>query len=282
LLLNIALTDYKNGTCYKHAFIFYKIRHDTLHSTINRMGIDNIQKKEKVKWQFVVLFYVIAFTISGLFNSGFLTTYYKSLTEGYFISDYPYLPACIGTLSATIFVLFIDRSHKRTITFFGNFKLKNLVISVTPLIAFTITGIDNNYGQNSHIFAFCFTLINLIYAVFEEIGWRGYLQDALRPLKQWYRFLIIGLIWWAWHFRFHTTFELTIFPLICIGGSFLIGQFTEKTKSYLTAGGLHCLIILLSNSGELTREKMIAGGLAILIWLGIGKFWNTETVIQKE
>jgi uncharacterized protein len=246
------------------------------------MGIDDIQNKEKVNWQFVVLFYVIAFTISGLFNSGFLTTYYQSLTKGYFISDYPYLPACIGTLVATIFVLFIDKSHKRTITFLGNFKLKNLVISFTPLITFTIVGIDNTNGQNSHIFAFYFVLINLIYAAFEEIGWRGYLQDALRPLKQGYSFLIIGLLWWAWHFRYNTAFELTIFPLICIGGSFLIGQFTAKTKSYLTAGGLHCLIILLSNSGELTKEKMIASGLAILVWLGIGKFWNNETVKQKE
>lgn len=198
------------------------------------------------------------------------------ITKGYFISEYPYLPACLGTLAATIFVLFIDKSYKKTITFLGNFKLKNIIIAFTPVITFTIMGIDNTYGRNSHVFALYFALINLLYAVFEEIGWRGYLQDALRPLKQGYSFLIIGLLWWAWHFRYNTVFELIIFPLICIGGSFLIGLFTEKTKSYLTAGGLHCLIILLSDSGELTKEKMIASGLAILIWFGIGKFWNTK------
>jgi uncharacterized protein len=249
---------------------------------VNRMNVDIVKNREKVKWLFVVLFYLVAFTISGLFNSGLLTTYYHSFTKGYIISDYPYLPACLGTLFATILVLIIDKSHKKTITFLGNFKLKNLVISFTPLITFTIVGIDNKYGQNTHVFAFYFALINLIYAVFEEIGWRGYLQDALRPLKQGYRFLLIGLIWWAWHFRYNTAFDLTLFPVICIGGSFLIGQFTEKTKSFLTAGGLHCLVILLSNSGELTKEKMIAGGLAILIWLGIGRFWNTETIKLKE
>jgi uncharacterized protein len=233
-------------------------------------------KKEKVRWLFVFLFYTVAFAISGLFNSGFLTTYYQSFTKGSFISDLTYLPACIGTLAAAIFVLLIDKTHKKTITLLGNIKLKNLIISLTPLFAFTLIGIDNNYDQNPHIFAFYFAFINLIYAVFEEIGWRGYLQDALRPLRQWYIYVIIGVLWWAWHFRFNTTFELTLFPLICIAGSFLIGNFTEKTKSYLTAGGLHCLIILLSNSGELTYEKMIAGGLVILIWIGIGKFWNTE------
>ena len=241
------------------------------------MTKDYILKDDKIKWHFVVIFYLVAFTLSGLFNSGFLTPYYQSLTKGYFISDLTYLPACLGTLIAAVLVLIIDKSHKRTIHFLGNYHFKNITIAFMPVVTFSIVGLENNYGHNPNLFAFSFASINLAYAVLEEIGWRGYLQDALRPIKAKYSYLIIGILWWAWHFRYNTTFDFTVFPLICVGGSYLIGQFTEKTKSYLTAGGLHCLIILLTNSGDMTKSKMIAGGLTILIWVGIANWWKPET-----
>jgi uncharacterized protein len=241
------------------------------------MTNDLLIQNDKIKWRFVAIFYLVAFTLSGLFNSGFLTSYYQTLTKGYFISDLTYLPACLGTLIGSVLVLIIDKSHKRTIFFLGNYHLKNVTIAIVPVAAFSITGLENNYGQNPNLFALSFASLNLIYAVSEEVGWRGYLQDALRPVKEKFRYIIIGILWWFWHFRYHTTFDFTVFPLICIGGSFLIGKLTEKTKSYLAAGGLHCLIILLTNSGDMTHSKMIAGGFTILIWLGIAIWWNPET-----
>ncbi|MCK9423085.1 MAG: CPBP family intramembrane metalloprotease [Bacteroidales bacterium] len=236
----------------------------------------------KIRWQFVVIFYIIAFSLSAPFNSGLLNPWYRALTKSWLISDMSYLPACLGTLIAGIVVLLIDKSHQRTITFLGNYRLRNIAISITPVVAFSIIGLDNSFGQNRYQFALSYGVINLIYSVFEEFGWRGYLQDELRPLKKGISFLIIGILWWVWHFRYATTFDLTIFPLICIGGSFLIGQFTEKTKSYLTAGGLHCLIILLTNSGDITRSKMIAIALTGLIWVGISFLWKPELPITHN
>jgi uncharacterized protein len=243
-----------------------------------------IYPDSKIKWHLVVIFYVVAFSISGLFNSGFLTSYYHSLTKGFFLSNMTYLPACLGTLIAATLAILLDKSLIRTINFFGNSSIKNIAIAITPFIVFSFIGLNNDYQINRHYFAFLFAGINLIYAVLEEIFWRGYLQDALRQLSAKFRFLLIGILWWAWHFRFNTTFDFTAFLLICIAGSFLIGLFTEKTKSYFAAGGLHCLIILLTNSGELTKEKMIAGGITILIWLVIGKWWkplNKQTIKLK-
>jgi uncharacterized protein len=229
----------------------------------------------KVKWHFIAIFYAIAFSLSGLFNSGYLTASYQSLTKGYFISDMNYLPACIGTLVAALSAFLIDKSYFRTISFSGNSSLKNITIAVTPFVVFSIIGLDNDQQLNRHYFAFAFAGINLAYAVMEEIFWRGYLQDALRPLTEKLRFLLIGVLWWAWHFRFNTSFDFTVFLLICVGGSFLIGLFTEKSKSFFAAGGLHCLVILLTSSGEMTTEKMLAGGLTLLIWIAIGKWWLT-------
>jgi uncharacterized protein len=235
---------------------------------------DNNNPDSKIKWHLVVIFYVVAFSISGLFNSGFLTSYYHTLTKGFFLSNMTYLPACIGTLIAATLAILLDKSLLRTINFLGNSSIKNIAIAITPFVVFSFIGLDNDYQINRHYFAFLFAGINLIYAVSEEIFWRGYLQDALRQLSAKFRFLLIGILWWAWHFRFNTMFDFTAFLLICIAGSFLIGQFTEKSKSYFGAGGLHCLIILLTNSGELIKEKMIAGGITILIWLVIGQWWK--------
>jgi hypothetical protein len=239
------------------------------------MKTTSIYEGSKIKWHFIVIFYVVAFSVSGLFNSGFLTHYYQTLTKGVFLSTMTYLPACLGTLVAATLAILLDKSILRTISFLGNSSIKNIVIAITPFVVFSFIGLDNDYQINRYYFAFLFAGMNLIYAVLEEIFWRGYLQDALRQLAAKYRFLLIGILWWAWHFRFHTTFDFTVFLLICIAGSFLIGQFTEKSKSFFAAGGLHCLIILLTNSGVLTIEKMIAGGITILIWAIIGKWWKS-------
>ena len=241
------------------------------------MITDRLPEKSKIHWPYIILFYVIAFSISALFNSGFLTPEFRTLTQGYFISDFTYLPACLGTFIAALWVLYLDKSHVRTITFSGNYPLKNIATALTPIVVFSIVGLNNEYRLNVHYFAFAFAAINLIYGIMEEIGWRGYLQDALRPLSEKYRFLLIGLMWWAWHFRYHTVFDFTVFPLFCIAGSFLIGQLAEKTKSYLIAGAVHSLIILLTNSGQPSKEKIVASILTIIIWIGIDKWWQPET-----
>jgi uncharacterized protein len=240
------------------------------------MNTSSVSTAASIRWQFVFIFYAIAFIISAFFNSGFFAPQYQRLTQGLFFSDLTYLPACLGTFLAALAVFRWDRTHRRTISFFGNASLKNIIISVTPVAVFSVVGLDNNTGQNIHLFAALYGSINLNYATLEEIGWRGYLLDALRPLKATYRFLIIGLLWWAWHFRFTTAFDFTIFPLLIVGASFLIGKFTEETKSYFAAAGLHCVIILMTNSGDVSQQKLIAGVLTILIWIGIGHWWKSD------
>jgi membrane protease YdiL (CAAX protease family) len=50
--------------------------------------------------------------------------------------------------------------------------------------------------------AFAFTLgplINVVFALGEELGWRGYLLPQLLPLGQWKAILWSGFIWGVWH-----------------------------------------------------------------------------------
>lgn len=238
----------------------------------------------KVNWFYVSLFYALAFLIAAPFNSGVLSQKYRTFTDGYLLSDWTYLPAGLGTLLAASIVLFLDRRRAKTTTFFGDAPLKNTVIAVVPLLVFAAFGLENERLQNANYYALVFASVNLIYALTEEIGWRGYLQDALRPVAANARYVLIGVLWWAWHFRFFNLFELTIFPLVCIAAAFLIGKFTEETKSFLTAAGLHSFVIILTNSG-MTTGKIIAGIATILLWLAIGKWWKTENdfkALEKE
>lgn len=41
--------------------------------------------------------------------------------------------------------------------------------------------------------------INLLFAMGEELGWRGFLLPKLMPLGQWKAILLSGLIWGIWH-----------------------------------------------------------------------------------
>jgi membrane protease YdiL (CAAX protease family) len=42
-------------------------------------------------------------------------------------------------------------------------------------------------------------LLNTLFALGEELGWRGFLLPSLLPLGQWRAILVSGLIWGAWH-----------------------------------------------------------------------------------
>jgi membrane protease YdiL (CAAX protease family) len=43
----------------------------------------------------------------------------------------------------------------------------------------------------------------------EELGWRGFLQGSLRPLGRVRGYLVVALMWEAWHFTSHLKGTLT-------------------------------------------------------------------------
>ena len=55
-----------------------------------------------------------------------------------------------------------------------------------------------------------------------------------------------------------------------------MGKLADDTKTILPVVTIHTLVILLTNSGVLTMNKMIGTGLTIIGWLIIEQLWKRK------
>lgn len=234
-------------------------------------------------WKYISLFLILAFGISVPIHLGYFDETYKTFSQNLLIKDWVYLVAGLGPFIAGLITILLQKNLSNRITFWGGQKLKNILIALLPVFSFSIVGLENSNGINIHYYGFIYAFINVLYAILEEFGWRRYLQNALEGINKNWKYILIGIIWWIWHIRFATPFDLYIFPLICIGGGYLLGKLADDTKSILPVVTIHTLVILLTNSGEVTINKMIGAGLVIVGWLIIEQLWKRKTnpIIQQ-
>ena len=234
----------------------------------------------KTNWKYIILFIILAFGISAPVHLGYIDELYEKITQDWIITNWIYLAAGFGPLIAGLITFSLQKSISSRITIWGDEKIKNILIVFLPVVSFSIIGLENSYGINVYSFGFIYAFINVIYAFFEEYGWRIYLQNALEGINKNWKYILIGIIWWLWHLRFETSFDLFIFPIICIAGGYLLGKLTDNTRSIFPVVMLHALIILLTNSGDLTRNKIIGGGITIIGWIIIEQVWKRKNQIS--
>ena len=236
----------------------------------------------KTEWKYIILFILIAFGLSFPIQQGYLNEFFQSITKRTFLFGSGYLLAGISTLAASLIALAFHKQVSKRITILGDDRFKNLLKLILPITAFSIIGLNNNFGMNRYLYGFTFASLNTIYAFTEEFGWRRYLQNALEGLNKNLKYIFISMIWWIWHFRFVTQFDIFIFPLICIGGGFLLGKLADEYKSILPVIAMHNLIILTTNSGNFDQNKMIGIGLVVLGWIGIEQIWKRKKYIKNR
>jgi len=91
-------------------------------------------------------------------------------------------------------------------------------------------------------------LINLIFAIGEEIGWRGFLLPRLMPLGQWRALILSGMVWGIWHapaiaqghnYPDHPILGIFLMTVFCILLGIIFGWLYLNTRSPWVTGIAH-------------------------------------------
>lgn len=97
------------------------------------------------------------------------------------------------------------------------------------------------YYWRSGRFSIVLMFTVLVYGLLEEIGWRGFLQQQLKPLPKMYAIILITILWFSWHLNFDLSASNLIFFGIIFFGSWGVGKVYNKTASLLAVAGVHSL-----------------------------------------
>lgn len=247
-----------------------------------RLKTKNIEynnSQQRTNWLAVVTFYALACLISwpffwwrdieseswALWNApGFVKT-----------GSYMWGPG----IAAIICFFVFRKTHVRTITFLGTSTIKSLLFWFIPIIALSISSF-----QGAEMLALPF--ISFIIIMGEELGWRGYLQDALRHISPIKRAIIIGTLWELWHFTNRMSSGLQIATFIRVGIfivaltiiSFLLDKLTNKTKSLVMAVTVHSWINILFEYSSTTT--FIVFGLSLIFWTYLIWTWEKPWVFK--
>ncbi|MFT4850792.1 MAG: membrane protease YdiL (CAAX protease family), partial [Sediminicola sp.] len=193
-------------------------------------------------------------------------------------------------IGALIVLPLLKRDREIEISLFGTSKSKSLLMAIIPILILGVIGVENEFEMDSHLYGFIAITGTLIYCIMEEYGWRGYLQEELKIVKPWLKYLIIGFIWYLWHLTFLTKATIgdnLFFLAMMIFGSWGIGQVAESTKSIIASACFHLIIqIMMFNAliknGIDRNEKLIILGVSVALWFVIIKKWEKEEMIPKK
>jgi hypothetical protein len=91
-------------------------------------------------------------------------------------------------------------------------------------------------------------IVNSIFGLGEELGWRGYLLSRLMPLGKWKAYGLLGIIWGLWHaplvlmgFNYPGTPVLGVLMMVLLTTAigFFINEMTLRYRSAVLAGWIH-------------------------------------------
>lgn len=221
----------------------------------------------------IAIFYIIAIGLRYYiteFRPDFFTNsnlYIKVLLQG------------IGPLLGGLFVIkFLKRPHELKLLGIG-FSKTLLAISI-PIVLFSLVGFLNT-GQPDFN-APKYVAIILVYALFEEYGWRNYLQSELSGLNKIIKYLIITILWFVWHLNFELSIENLIFFIILFAGSIGIGYVADKSKSLMFVALFHAFFNISQNevlNGIKFNQKLAIVIISAISAIAIMKYDKKNRVI---
>ena len=231
-----------------------------------------------VSWKRLLIFFIIATAVSNLFRFDVFNIHPAILKLPAWLSILVFaLLHPSGVLLATFIVTpFLRKERRVEMSLFGTSKEKSLLMCAIPIVLLTAIGVNNDYKLESHIYAFVAIIGTIVYCIEEEYGWRGYLQEELKGLKPWAKYLIIGGLSFV-HDR-SIVHNLTFLSLL-IFGSWGIGKIAETTKSVLASACFHLVVqIMMLNSlfrhSPDNTTKFVIFVVCVSAWFMIFFKWN--------
>ena len=230
----------------------------------------------QVKWQYVVLFIAIAYAVSLPSNVGWLTQPTENLSWPFGLSRFALLAQGVGPLVAGVILRKIDYRDVDS-TLKGHYGYTGLMLFSVSLLTVTIIGNPNEKGLDTHYWGLVTALVFSMHALFEEVGWRGYLEHALRGLPEFWRVLIIGTIWYLWHmslFAHNSLHSEVVFFGILLLGTWLLGRLFQYTKSLLIVAAFHSIFNLIQWWAIDFTDKIIVMAVFVLLWILILNYYR--------
>lgn len=207
-------------------------------------------------------FYLIAITLRYLTNK---TTILSGVEPNFLLVILQGMGPAIGAVVAClVFRIKMEMSLK------GNFKNIFIPLSVYWILTILLIGIVAYFTTGNFVLVPILTI--LIYGLLEEIGWRGFLQQVLRPLPKFAGILLIATLWFVWHLNFELTGSNLLFFGVLILGSWGIGVVADKTKSLLAAAAFHSL----NNFFDVLNTK------TTVILLSLTLLWILSILYRKK
>ncbi|MCI4589294.1 CPBP family intramembrane metalloprotease [Sphingobium sp. BYY-5] len=233
------------------------------------------------RWTRIGIYYLVAIGISALARYYWHTDQATSVEAGAW-AMYLHLVAGAGPALGAMLVWLLFRYRSRFSLGGTNLPLALVMVAV-PAIVMAIRGIPNDFGIEPHLFGVHMGLWIMFYALLEEIGWRGYLQDELGGLSAPVKYSMVGLFWYAWHLSWlggnPLSSELaTLFFMILASAG--IGFVADRTRSVLAATAFHILGNIMGLTTDFKRiipddhHRIMICIVCVVAWLVILRVWR--------
>ncbi len=261
----------------------------------------------------IITFLVITFALSSIFYFLLISAGTLGAKGRFYVLGLMWCPGIAGLITRLLF--------HRNIRGFGwgwgrtRYQILSYVLPFSYcLLAYAIVwlsglgGINEAFSPNYLILISLGTITNCVFALGEEIGWRGFLVPQLARLTDFTKVsLISGVIWSIWHYPLvifanynsgtPVWYGLICFTVMAVGISFGLSWIRLKSGSVWTAMLFHASHNLYTQSvfNPLTRDtgitKFIIGefgaALAVIGVIVACIFWQmrsrlTDTQLKSE
>lgn len=218
--------------------------------------------RNKVNYLAILTFFIIAIALRYLTNK---TDLLSNVPSGFIKIILQGISPTIAAM--TVFAVFKIKPILTLKGNYGHILTPFLLYWTLPIVL--ILGVE--YGTKGTISFEAITAI-LIYGLLEEIGWRGFLQQQLKPLPEILNIFIVAILWFVWHLNFDFTSSNLLFFGILILGSWGIGKVANHTYSLLAVSAFHSLNNFFP---EMNTIK-------VLLLLSLISIWVIALIIRKK